>query len=356
MPDTTASDRRRAFVAVVGLCAAIAAGSVAWGLLGGGSGSGVAGAPAGKDGSERATRVPAREAVVFRSLDRDDPTRYGRIAWAPTGDPVGRRSVGGLACERVHFEAGRGICLSKTGGLGTAVEVRILDDRFRPRHQLRLNGVPSRARVSPDGRYGTVTAFVSGHSYAEAGKFSTQTTLIDLVRGRKVADVEDFVVEKDGERFDSIDFNFWGVTFARDPNRFYATLGSGDETYLVRGDVRARTAVVLRENAECPSLSPDGRRVVYKKRVGDPEVWRYHVLDLSSGRETALAEERPIDDQAEWLGAENVLYKVGEQIWSVPADGSGRPRLYLARADSPAVVRSIGGSVADHPASLGNPN
>ena len=38
------------------------------------------------------------------------------------------------------------------------------------------------------------------------------------------------------------DFNFWGVTFARDGNRFYATLGTGGKTYLVEGDVAARQA------------------------------------------------------------------------------------------------------------------
>ncbi len=95
----------------------------------------------------------------------------------------------------------------------------------------------------------------------------------------------------------------------------------------------------IRQNAECPSLSPDGTRVVYKKRIGNPSVWRYHVLDLASGRETPLAETRPIDDQAEWLDDDHVLYRVGEEIWEVAADGTGHARRYMARSDSPAVVR-----------------
>ena len=65
--------------------------------------------------------------------------------------------------------------------------------------------------------------------------------------------------------------------------------------------------------------------MVYKKRVGEPAAWRYHVLDLASGRETALAETRAVDDQAEWLDDSHVLYRVGEDLWKVPADGS-RPR------------------------------
>jgi hypothetical protein len=90
---------------------------------------------------------------------------------------------------------------------------------------------------------------------------------------------------------------------------------------------------------ECPSLSPDETRVVYKRLMASPGIWRYHVLDLASGRETALTETRPIDDQAEWLDDDHVLYRVDEETWVVPADGTGRPRRYMRGADSPAVLR-----------------
>jgi hypothetical protein len=63
------------------------------------------------------------------------------------------------------------------------------------------------------------------------------------------------------------------------------------------------------------------------------------VLDLATGKDTPLAETRPIDDQAEWLDEERVLYRTGEETWVVPADGGGRPERFLAAADSPAVVR-----------------
>jgi hypothetical protein len=56
-------------------------------------------------------------------------------------------------------------------------------------------------------------------------------------------------------------------------------------------------------------------------------------------RETPLAETRSVDDQAEWLDDEHVLYGLDESIWTVPADGSGAPQLFARRADSPAVVR-----------------
>ncbi len=70
-------------------------------------------------------------------------------------------------------------------------------------------------------------------------------------------------------------------------------MATGGRTPLVRGDLAGRTVSTLRQNVECPSLSPDGTRVVFKKRVaGLPAEapWRLHVLDPASGKETPLAE------------------------------------------------------------------
>jgi Tol biopolymer transport system component len=93
-------------------------------------------------------------------------------------------------------------------------------------------------------------------------------------------------------------------------------------------------------DVECPSLSPDGTRIAYKKRVGaGGKRWRPYVLDLQTMRETPLAETHSVDDQAEWLDDRHVLYGLDESIWAVPADGSGRPAAYARQADSPAVVR-----------------
>ncbi|MGH2839598.1 MAG: TolB-like translocation protein, partial [Solirubrobacteraceae bacterium] len=118
------------------------------------------------------------------------------------------------------------------------------------------------------------------------------------------------------------------------------TLATGDRTYLVQGSVSARSGRTLHENVECPSLSPDGSRVAYKKRVGSgTAIWRLHVLDLKTMRETRLAESRPIDDQVEWLDDARILYKVDEQIWSVRADGTGPSQRFQTASDSPAVVR-----------------
>ncbi|MGH3369679.1 MAG: hypothetical protein ACRDPR_06740, partial [Nocardioidaceae bacterium] len=244
----------------------------------------------------------------------------------------------GLECARVHFAAGRGICVSKGVNPLKGLEVKLLGPDLGVRGEVEVMGSPSRARVSPDGRFGSVTTFVAGHSYVDPGTFSTQTTLIDMGRGRTLGELERFAITRDDKAFRSVDFNFWGVTFVPRSDEFYATLGTRRRTYLVKGDVSARTARVLRENVECPSLSPDGTRVVYKKRV-ERGAWRLHVLDLETQHDIALAETRGIDDQAEWLDDRDVLYQVGVDVWTVPADGSGTPRRFLAGGDSPAIVR-----------------
>jgi uncharacterized repeat protein (TIGR01451 family) len=55
-------------------------------------------------------------------------------------------------------------------------------------------------------------------------------------------------------------------------------------------------------------------------------------------QETPLAETRSIDDQILWLDAERVLYGTADDLWSVPADGSGDPRLFMSKAGSPTVL------------------
>ena len=216
---------------------------------------------------------------------------------------------------------------------------------MRVRHRLAVEGVPSRARVSPDGRYGSVTLFVTGHSYAAAGQFSTNTVLIDMATGREVAQLEDFTIFDGDRQMTAVDNNFWGVTFdPRDSDTFYATMATGGKTYLFRGSVRARTGKVLHENVECPSLSPDGTRIAYKKRTGSAsKPWHITVLDLKTMRETPLAESRSIDDQVEWLDDRRVLYGVDNAVWTAPADGCGRAVKYL----SPARARRACSAGAD---------
>jgi WD40-like Beta Propeller Repeat len=278
--------------------------------------------------------------AVFRDLDRTHSSTYGFLSVAPLnqdGTP-GKREPAGTACARVAFAAGHGICLDT---VGTAMDATLLDAQLKPTHHLTLTGVPSRARISPDGRWAGTTAFVVGHAYAAPGQFSTVATIIDVATGRKVGELErDFRITIDGRPFDARDRNFWGLTFAADGDTFYATAADRTRTWLIKGSIRNRTATAIHENVECPSLSPDGTRIAYKKAVRrDPTVWRFTVLDLASGKETPLAETRSIDDQLSWLDDGHVLYAdADETTWTVPADGTGRPQVWMKAADSPTVA------------------
>jgi hypothetical protein len=328
------SSRQRllVFVVLVGVAVAAAGAYVAWAALH--SEEQEVTRPADTRAVELATAQ--KPYLVYQHVARD--RHYAEIVVAPVRAPRSRRTFTGLVCGRVYFAAGKGLCLLPAQDpLGASVDARVFGADFKPLAKARLAGLVSRARVSPNGRYGATTTFVTGHSYLDDG-FSTLTALIDMDTGKVLAELEKFEVTRGGRPFKAIDFNFWGVTFTRDDSRFYATLSSAGKMYLVEGDVAARSAKVIHEGVECPSLSPDETRIAYKHRAGDK--WRLHVLDLASGRETALAETRSVDDQVEWLDDGRILYGLVGDLWVVRADGRGRPRLYVPDALSPAVVRA----------------
>lgn len=335
-----------AFVALLAVCALGAVGAV------------LAAKPdaperaAGAPGLARAGASEARDLIrgpsmVFRSNEPGDA--YGRVAIAPLARPGAQPKVTDLRCDRVAVAGGRGICLQSDRGVVTTYKAVLFDAAsFRPLHELELAGTPSRARMSPDGRYAAYTVFVSGHSYSQGG-YSTRTAILDVEKGKEIAELETFEVLRDGRRIDAADFNFWGVTFGRDPNRFYATLGTGGKTFLLEGDVARRELKILRDGVECPSLSPDGKRIAFKQRAGGglgPVRWRVAVLELSDATVRTLSETRNVDDQVMWLDDATVLYGLPRKasgsattdVWAVRADGGGAPRRYLKGAWSPAPV------------------
>jgi hypothetical protein len=308
--------------------------------------------PAARSAARRPTAVaptsPGTPEIMVRITALGET--HGRLGQARLTDPQGPLTGTPLRCERLHFAGGRGVCLTAERRMFASYGATLFDAEFVSRHQLPLGGVPSRVRVAPDGRHAAITVFVAGHSYA-ASNFSTRTTLVDLRTGEvAVDDMEAFTIWRDGARFRAADFNFWGVTFARDGNRFYATLGTGGQTYLVEGNLERREATVVRAGIECPALSPDNTRIAFKKRIGGlltAVTWRLSVLDLASGQEWELSEPRSVDDQVEWLDDRLVLYGLPAaasgtavtNVWAVPADGSGSPQLLMPGAESPAVVR-----------------
>jgi len=300
----------------------------------------VVAAALGPDGTTTEARPQTAGAVLadahlmVRAVDPANPRLNGRV-YEIDGGKVQKRS-GDLACERVYYAGGRGICMGVAPS-GVDYRAQIFDSRLRPVDELALTGFPSRARVSADGRYGATTVFVSGDSYLQApSAFSTRTVILDLRSGERVGQLEQFAVTKDGKPFDAVDFNFWGVTFVPgDSNRYYATLGTGGDHYLVEGDLPTRSMRVLRDGVECPSLSPDGSQIAYKSRLGDGEHWRLRVLDAATLADHAVAETRSIDDQVEWLDDRTLVYAYGDDLYTVPASGSGAPQLLVRDASSP---------------------
>lgn len=336
------SGRARAFAVVLALAAMLVTG-YAW-LTSGRSDRSTAESDAAGGGFDRLAAMPAPPFAMVRSLIADNT--HGRIGVIPLAAPAGPRYLATLACERVFYASGRGVCLTiGTDGLRTIYGAEVFDSAFEVLGRFPLTGVPSRVRLSPDGRRAGITVFEQGHSYAEQG-FSTRTTLLDTTTVTAIAELESFAVTRDGQRFKAIDFNFWGVTFAKDGNRFYATLASGGVTYLVEGDVDARTATVIAPGIECPSISPDNTRIAYKRARSDARGigWTLHVLDLATLADTALAAEtHSVDDQVEWLDDEHVTYHLpssrGADIWVMNVDGHTPPRVLIPLAYSPAVVR-----------------
>jgi hypothetical protein len=261
-----------------------------------------------------------------------DLSRTGTILYISPEDgrvhqAIDDKVVTGPTCQRTHAAAGTLICLRPTAVPG-GHEVAVFDRANTERKVIPVWGMPSRARVSGSGRLVAWTVFRTGDSYQPTGMFSTTAGAYDLHTDAHYGTLEDFTSIVDGREHTAADRNFWGITFAGDDRTFYATMASGGRTWLMRGDLEARRMESLRQNVECPSLSPDGTRIAYKFRAGGN--WRLHVLDLASGKDIPLAEPENVDDQASWLDGNTISYArpVGgaPMIFAVPADGTGHPR------------------------------
>lgn len=298
--------------------------------------------------------VPGGPAVVRGTvaLARGSQLLFRNMAWGPERDRLasvplkgagGQRTASPLTCYKFHASGGMGVCVQAKRGPVNTFSVLIVDSVLRELRRYPAGGGPTRTRVSPSGRMAAWTVFVRGDSYAGLN-FSTRTAILDTRTGVMHDNLEKYAVFKNGKRYRSADINFWGVTFA-DDERFYATMATKGRTYLVEGNVPARAMRTIKENAECPSVSPDGTRVAFKHRIpGDKSSlpWRLHVLDLRTMKETPVAEQRALDDQVSWLDDKTLLYAIPAEYeadqWKVPADGSGRPELVMKAATSPAVI------------------
>ena len=344
--------RRRIFLWVLVGCLVLGVGYTARGILRADAEAGQIqgpeqGAPVSNAGPEQLQAIQSGPHLVYL---RQEQSPYGQVNLTGLDPDSTQSAQTALRCDRIYYAADNGLCLmyDQTAAeqdplAPPRVQVTLFGADFQPRHQSIVEGIPSRTRVSPDGKYAVFTVFVTGHSYMDAD-LSTATVLLDTATGESLGNLEEFETWKDGGLFEAPEFNFWGVTFAQDSNQFYATLRNGNTTYLLQGDIAARKMTILHENVECPSLSPDGTRIAFKKLMGNR--WQLTVLDLATLEETELAEKEGIDDQVEWLDNDHILYQKADydppkwvSVFVIPADGSGEPEIFLENATSPVVVR-----------------
>jgi hypothetical protein len=290
--------------------------------------------------------LPEAPFVLFRNTAAGQG--YGMAGTVPLAAPGGRRSLASEACDRVYGTARNLVCLKTNRGLVTNFEAVLLDRQWQPTGRWALPGIPSRTRMSADGSLVSTTVFVSGHSYGAAG-FSTETSISRTDGGAATGSLEGFALLANGVQVTAADRNIWGVTFVPgDADAFYATAASSGRIWLVKGSISARTLTAVHDGVECPSVSPDGTRVAYKKNTGTALAahWKIAVLDLESGVETVLSEPRSVDDQIEWLDDGTLLYGLprdgaagDSDIWQIGTDPSAPASLFIEHAWSPSVVR-----------------
>lgn len=292
---------------------------------------------------EGLSSIPLENVVVFRDTKATD--NYGKVAWIPLADLQGARTNTGLSCDRVYRTGGMLSCLSVNRGMNTTYEADIYSVGGQRLASTPLPGEPSRTRVSATGMVG-VTAFITGESYENVG-FSTQTT-IKSPGGKDLGNIQDFTLKIGDKTLTAEDRNLWGVTFAKDGNTFYATAASGKQTWLMQGSLTDKTMTALSENAECPSISPNGKLIAYKKRRADsqPAHWDIAVQDLAKGTEQLYPLESGFDDQLEWLDSSTLLFgqpradNPGDaDIYSIELKSGAVPELFLEHAWSPSVQR-----------------
>jgi len=351
-PKPAAHHRRMAFIGLCLVCVTVGGGYFFYArhrsLLPETPELNVPAAPAPRPQSPVAARPERR--ILFCSTSVG--AHQGRLATVDLSGP-GKGEIhfhDSLSCRRVDFRGGSGICLRvNLNSPMMANEAVIFDKAFRIQHIIPLAGALSRTRVSPNGKWGAVTVFTGGGSYASTA-MSTKTTLMDMPTGTVKLDLEDLVVRNKGAVIKQPDFNFWGVTFTKDSRSFYATLSTGGKIYLIKASLDTFQADVICENVECPSLSPDNTRIAFKKRstLNGRVIWHLAVLNLATLKETLLPEPAPIDQQVQWYDNRHVMYAIPQLIvgqpvimytWIIAADGSRPPERLLSDADSPVLLQ-----------------
>ena len=298
-----------------------------------------------------APSVPATASARLFFRHNGVEAHYGSVAWVDTAKLDDVHYVDSLRCEVVHVSGGHGICLSADRGVFTTYAATLFDAKsFAARKPFSLKGIPSRARVSVDGRLAALTVFVSGHGYTSLD-FSTQTLIVEYATGAVLADLEDFGVTQDGAPIKKPDFNFWGVTFTPDARNFYATLSTAGKHYLIRGDIAARSATSHPRKRRVPfAVAGCAARGLQEETHGRQSS---AVATARAGTRDWRAKRRCPKSAASTTSSSgwttrHVLYSVPSKddgsspstdVWRVAVDARTPPELFLRNAYSPATAR-----------------
>jgi hypothetical protein len=302
---------------------------------------GPAGPEQADSGISLARAVVAPPFVMFRALA---PRRaFGRVAMASPGRPL-TRYLTTMSCARVQYAAGTGLCMvEEPEGKTVRQLLYVFDRQFVFQARILLGGIPIRARVSPDGRLASVTTY--GEEESPAGeRLASESILIDTRAGRVLGDLRHFAVDNPKGLPIEEPIDISSVAFTGDSDRFFATLSTPSNRYLISGTASARRITLIESGLANEAVSPDGTRLLVKKQTGARGFWQLVVLDLASKSEVPLNQgPRSVDDQVEWLNDGHVVYhdvtESGTGIWMLAADGTTGPQLLMKDAFSPAVQR-----------------
>jgi len=279
------------------------------------------------------------EVLVVNRVPGDD---YGKAAIRKTD---GSREILDIRCLRLHATNQALICLNNPRiSSNVAALYNISGDETSIINSWATLS-PSRARISNDNKHASTTVFASGSSYEDVGEFKTFVEMIDVENSDERKRLSEYTYdEADAKKFSNLDGNFWGVTFAPD-NAFYATFGLGNDVEIIKGSLSEESIESTKFVGSCPSVSPDGKTLVFKERVGDK--FQLVAVNLVTDEKTVLNESRSVDDQVEWLDNETILYSIHKDeeveevqpefdIWSLKINNSSSPELFLPNADSPS--------------------
>src|SRR5262249_29886893 len=113
---------------------------------------------------------------------------------------------------------------------------------------------------------------------------------------------------------------------------FFVTAYFDGVPHLAKGSVGRRQIQAVAPKVECPSLSPDGTRIAFKRRISET-AWAPAVMELATLKVRGFSVPQSVDDQIEWIDDHTLVYEVVDR----PLVGSAKVDLHSLdiRSDTP---------------------